>query len=471
MGRRHLRLQRSQAEEGRAPARSTVRQTGPADRPPAYLRAHGAAPVGLFGTQVSRRADPVEREAEQIVAAIRRGDTAGERRRLPAPAEPDSLPPHARAAVGGPGIALDPATRARLEPALGLDLGAVRLHTDARAAASATAVGAAAYTAGRHIVFSAGQYALHTAAGRDLLDHEVAHVAQQIVGGMSFPQLLRRELPGEGTTNLPTLGQPLELQLSQETVALLGMLTLDGFVIDSALLTDDHLTALRSYASTMSRLQRQHPGTFEIVGHTDATGTEAHNQELGQRRADMVRDMLELFGLPGLLMSTRSAGESEPRVTTDAPEPMNRRVEVRFRPLAARLGGPAATPGPPTVPDLLRPNPRIFDLPPRPGPLRPAQPEFPPWMWNPNFPGPARPSVTPNQLLDRALEGSVGRILDGLGVRGWARERIMDGARAAVDRGIEAALDGALDAAQIQGEAREAITGTVRALREQPITP
>jgi hypothetical protein len=55
----------------------------------------------------------------------------------------------------------------------------VRVHTDDRAAQSARAVGAVAYTVGNHVVFDAGQYQPHTSAGRQLLAHELTHTIQQ----------------------------------------------------------------------------------------------------------------------------------------------------------------------------------------------------------------------------------------------------------------------------------------------------
>jgi hypothetical protein len=74
---------------------------------------------------------------------------------------------------------LDAATRAFMEPRFGLDFSRVRVHTGARAAESAQAVDARAYTVGQDIVFGAGQYAPATLAGRQLLAHELAHVVQQ----------------------------------------------------------------------------------------------------------------------------------------------------------------------------------------------------------------------------------------------------------------------------------------------------
>jgi len=87
--------------------------------------------------------------------------------------------PHAVDKVlDAPGRALDPATRATMEQRFGADFGAVRVHTDAQAARSALAIGARAYAAGSEVVFGPGQYAPHTAAGRQLLAHELTHVVQ-----------------------------------------------------------------------------------------------------------------------------------------------------------------------------------------------------------------------------------------------------------------------------------------------------
>src|SRR5882724_9823392 len=82
-------------------------------------------------------------------------------------------------ALNSPGRPLDSATLAFMEPRFGHDFSKVRVHTDAIAAQSARAVSAQAYTVGRDVVFDAGRYAPSTAAGKNLLAHELAHVAQQ----------------------------------------------------------------------------------------------------------------------------------------------------------------------------------------------------------------------------------------------------------------------------------------------------
>lgn len=60
----------------------------------------------------------------------------------------------------------------------GMELGDVRIHTDAEAARLSEAVGAHAFTLGEHIAFNSGRFQPEHPAGRHLLAHELAHVAQ-----------------------------------------------------------------------------------------------------------------------------------------------------------------------------------------------------------------------------------------------------------------------------------------------------
>jgi hypothetical protein len=83
------------------------------------------------------------------------------------------------AALRSPSQPLDRAVRQRLEPWFGRDLSTVRVHTDEQAAESARAVGAAAYTVGTDMIFGRGQFDPGSAAGRQLLAHELTHVVQQ----------------------------------------------------------------------------------------------------------------------------------------------------------------------------------------------------------------------------------------------------------------------------------------------------
>jgi uncharacterized protein DUF4157 len=77
------------------------------------------------------------------------------------------------------GQLLDARTRSFMEPRFGHDFSKVIVHTDAKAAESARAVQAKAYTVGSNVVFGAGQYEPRTDAGQRLMGHELAHVVQQ----------------------------------------------------------------------------------------------------------------------------------------------------------------------------------------------------------------------------------------------------------------------------------------------------
>jgi uncharacterized protein DUF4157/D-alanyl-D-alanine carboxypeptidase-like protein/zinc carboxypeptidase len=82
-------------------------------------------------------------------------------------------------AIRSAGQALDPIAATDLGRRFGHDFGAVRIHRDDAAAASARALRAEAYTVGRDIVFGAGAWDPGTTKGHRLLTHELAHVVQQ----------------------------------------------------------------------------------------------------------------------------------------------------------------------------------------------------------------------------------------------------------------------------------------------------
>ena len=96
---------------------------------------------------------------------------------------PDVAPPIVHDVLRSPGRPLDEATRGFMESRFNHDFSGVRVHTDGRAAASARAVNALAYTVGNHVAFDSGQYTPGTSGGRGLLAHELAHTVQQ--GGQS----------------------------------------------------------------------------------------------------------------------------------------------------------------------------------------------------------------------------------------------------------------------------------------------
>jgi hypothetical protein len=93
------------------------------------------------------------------------------------------------------GQPLDTTVRTFMERRFIQDFSNVRVHNDAKAAESARAMNAHAYTVGRDVVFGAGEYRPATADGKRLLAHELAHVVQQEGSASSnHPTLFRSAL-------------------------------------------------------------------------------------------------------------------------------------------------------------------------------------------------------------------------------------------------------------------------------------
>lgn len=167
-------------------------------------RLHGAKPLPLQpkltinqpNDRYEQEADRVADEVMRMAAPLRQHPGphtgANEERLQTKPAvrplnsgssEGVAAPPIVHTVLRGQGAAaghpLDAATRGFMEARFGHDFSRVRVHTDDKAAASAQAVSARAYTVGAHVVFGAGQYTPTGYAGRRLLAHELTHVVQQ----------------------------------------------------------------------------------------------------------------------------------------------------------------------------------------------------------------------------------------------------------------------------------------------------
>ena len=66
---------------------------------------------------------------------------------------------------------------------------------------------------------------------------------------------------------------------------------------------------------------------FTVIGHTDLVGSAGYNRALGQRRANAVMRQLIAYGVSRKqLRAVASRGESQPLVSTSAPERLNRRA-------------------------------------------------------------------------------------------------------------------------------------------------
>jgi outer membrane protein OmpA-like peptidoglycan-associated protein len=77
------------------------------------------------------------------------------------------------------------------------------------------------------------------------------------------------------------------------------------FDVDSATLTP---VARQALANLPARLARVPQARVTIEGHTDAVGSPAYNERLGERRAAAVRDFLTGNGVEALRIDTMSYG-------------------------------------------------------------------------------------------------------------------------------------------------------------------
>jgi len=102
------------------------------------------------------------------------------------------------------------------------------------------------------------------------------------------------------------------------------------FAIDSAVLSDASRYAIDQAAAVFL----EYPKTAIIAqGHTDATGSDAHNQQLSERRAGSVRGHLVAQGVDGTRITAEGYGEEYPVTTNDTSDgrSLNRRVDLLLK--------------------------------------------------------------------------------------------------------------------------------------------
>lgn len=112
------------------------------------------------------------------------------------------------------------------------------------------------------------------------------------------------------------------------SIVLQGDMTFDT---DSAAIR----SGLRSEVDRMAQVMQQYPQTrIRIEGYTDSTGAESYNQQLSERRAQSVKELLVQQGVSPARIDTIGFGESQPVATNATAEGrrLNRRVEIKIVP-------------------------------------------------------------------------------------------------------------------------------------------
>ena len=104
------------------------------------------------------------------------------------------------------------------------------------------------------------------------------------------------------------------------------------FAYDSSAVQPQFQRTLDQVAQTLAEYKETY---IDVYGHTDATGSDAYNQALSERRAIAVADYLAGRGVQAARIATRGYGKTQPIASndTDAGRAANRRVEIKIVPI------------------------------------------------------------------------------------------------------------------------------------------
>lgn len=108
------------------------------------------------------------------------------------------------------------------------------------------------------------------------------------------------------------------------------------FSVDSAVIDTDGRATLTDVASVLEEYGKT---AVVVQGHTDATGSEEHNQSLSERRANSVSNYLASQGVDNNRLTALGMGEGYPVASNDSESgrQQNRRVDILLRAKAGPL--------------------------------------------------------------------------------------------------------------------------------------
>ena len=106
------------------------------------------------------------------------------------------------------------------------------------------------------------------------------------------------------------------------------------FATNSSDLSESFYDVLGSVSIVLDEFDQT---VVEVAGHTDSSGSEAHNQALSERRASSVAQYLDVRGVNDQRIITVGMGEIRPVADNDSSSgrQMNRRVEITLVPITA----------------------------------------------------------------------------------------------------------------------------------------
>lgn len=111
----------------------------------------------------------------------------------------------------------------------------------------------------------------------------------------------------------------------KEVIILKGV----NFAFDSSVLTPTSNDILDQW---VTKIKSDQTNRVEVAGHTDSRGSDAYNQKLSERRAQVVVDYFVAQGVPANRIKAVGYGQSRPIASnaTDEGRAQNRRVELHI---------------------------------------------------------------------------------------------------------------------------------------------
>jgi hypothetical protein len=151
----------------------------------------------------------------------------------------------------------------------GRDFSRIRVHADARAAESACAVGARAYTVGENIVFGHDEYAPETREGKALIAHELAHTVQQQQGGPTVQRAVIDDVREKLSYGF--LDWAIRDAEALEALALLSTIPAADLARELAALGPDYVTRLLDNLPDSAKTGEVYRRVLEAAGAAGAT--------------------------------------------------------------------------------------------------------------------------------------------------------------------------------------------------------
>ncbi|MGA2952169.1 MAG: OmpA family protein [Caulobacteraceae bacterium] len=145
--------------------------------------------------------------------------------------------------------------------------------------------------------------------------------------GAHAPAATKSHAPAPSRTRVATVERRHE-EAAVSTTSASRRDLLISFRSGSSELTDRSKTNARTFVAALNRPELA-GASFEIGGHTDATGSPARNRILAQQRADAVRQFMIDQGADPNRLKSVGYGSDQPADPKNPDAAVNRRVEAR----------------------------------------------------------------------------------------------------------------------------------------------